>query len=63
MCLDLVRAYQALLWFQVDFDLTVTRDDVASPVVVALGMNRVAINFQENESAEKVPILVARSES
>ena len=41
-------------------DLTVTRDDATSPVVVALGMNRVAINFQENAKSDKVPLLVAK---
>ena len=43
-----------------DFDLTVTRYDAGSPFNVALGSNRVAINFQENENDEKVPLLVAR---
>jgi hypothetical protein len=38
----------------------VTRDEQSSPVVVALGTNRVAINFQENENSEKLPLLVAR---
>ena len=48
------------IFFQADLDLTVTRDEVTSPVVVALGTNRIAINFQENVNTEKLPLLVAR---
>jgi hypothetical protein len=48
------------IFLKTDLDLSVTRDDPASPVVVALSSNRVAINFQEDANSEKVPIIVAR---
>lgn len=52
--------------FQIDLgdvDLTVTRDSLSSPIIVALGTNRLAVNFQENSASEKLPLIVARKSS